>query len=253
MHTPEKIVARGKPTEITGDGIEAANLWGDHADMGHHFSRDTPKPALSTDVECDLVVPSSTSTVNDSHKEPIVPKTDKRDIAGGTGERTSPDILSDFFANANAVVQSRPFNDPVLSLNMPNYEPQRWSFFRNLAKDEFPSRNNDQGLAKIDEGVYTLAGASNDSINMKGLNPNSDFEAEKKPEPVITVADISSMVPAYTPSYIDHRPVMERSAEVFQVDNPYAPMGDDTSPPVPEFEVCMFNKSPLSLCRRGVL
>ncbi|KAK1680830.1 hypothetical protein QYE76_041678 [Lolium multiflorum] len=84
MHTPEKIVARGKPTEITGDGIEAANLWGDHADMGHHFSRDTPKPALSTDVECDLVVPSSTSTVNDSHKEPIVPKTDKRDIAGGT-------------------------------------------------------------------------------------------------------------------------------------------------------------------------
>ncbi|XP_051215864.1 uncharacterized protein [Lolium perenne] len=84
MHTPEKIVARGKPTKITGDGIEAANLWGDHADMGHHFSRDTPKPALSTDVECDLVVPSSTSTVNDSHKEPIVPKTDKRDIAGGT-------------------------------------------------------------------------------------------------------------------------------------------------------------------------
>jgi hypothetical protein len=222
--------------------------------MARRVSWEAPRAVLPNDGKHDPAVPSPTSTTRAvPDGESAAANTENRDIFVDINDRFPPDVLSDFFAKAKDAQSSTPFTDPILSLNMPNYEPKNWSFFRNLAKDEFPSRNNDQGLAKIDEGVYTLAGASNDSINMKGLNPNSDFEAEKKPEPVITVADISSMVPAYTPSYIDHRPVMERSAEVFQVDNPYAPMGDDTSPPVPEFEVCMFNKSPLSLCRRGVL
>ncbi|CAM0878160.1 unnamed protein product [Alopecurus aequalis] len=86
-------------------------------------------------------------------------------------------------------------------------------------------------------------GVNNDSINMKGLNPNFDFDAaEKKSEPAATVADISSIPPAYAPSYIDHHPVVEKSAEAFQVDNPYAPMGDDMSPPVPEFEEPRFEE-----------
>ncbi|XP_051215862.1 uncharacterized protein [Lolium perenne] len=235
MHTPEKIVARGKPTKITGDGIEAANLWGDHADMGHHFSRDTPKPALSTDVECDLVVPSSTSTVNDSHKEPIVPKTDKRDIAGGTGERTSPDILSDFFANANAVVQSRPFNDPVLSLNMPNYEPQRWSFFRNLAQNEFQHKDRDN-LAKIEEGSYPFGRLEHDAFNVKNFPPLDDISVEILPVSSSSNVDSTILPPAFIPSQTNNAPApVRKNVEGLQVDNPFPNM-HEMMPSVPEFE-----------------
>ncbi|XP_047092932.1 uncharacterized protein LOC124704706 [Lolium rigidum] len=227
--TPAKGNLKASTTNRKQPGSDAA--------MARRVSWEAPRAVLPNDGKHDPAVPSPTSTTRAvPDGESAAANTENRDIFVDINDRFPPDVLSDFFAKAKDAQSSTPFTDPILSLNMPNYEPKNWSFFRNLAKDEFPSRNNDQGLAKIDEGVYTLAGASNDSINMKGLNPNSDFEAEKKPEPVITVADISSMVPAYTPSYIDHRPVMERSAEVFQVDNPYAPMGDDTSPPVPEFE-----------------
>ncbi|KAM3297356.1 hypothetical protein ACQJBY_039302 [Aegilops geniculata] len=128
------------------------------------------------------------------------------DIFVDINDRLPPDILSDFFA-----------------------------------KDEFPNKNNDQRLVKIDEGVYTFR-ADHDAISMKGLYPNYNFDAEKKAEPSIIVADVSSMPPAYASSHIDHQPKMERSVDAFQVDNPYAPMGDNTNSPAPDFEEPKFKE-----------
>lgn len=240
MHAAEKIVARCKPTETTADDVEAANLWGYHTDTRHHFSWDTPKPALSTDVECDPVVPCSTSALNDSHKEPIVPKTNKRYIAGGTGERTSPDILSDFFANANAMAQSRPVNDPLLSLNMPNYEPQRWSFFRNLAQNEFQHKDRDN-LAKIEEGSYPFARLEHNTVNVK-IFPLDDVNVETHPVPSSANVDSSILPPAFIPSKTDNAPApVRKNVEGLQVDNPF-PNIHAMMPSVPEFEEQTFEE-----------
>ncbi|XP_037444750.1 uncharacterized protein LOC119313039 isoform X2 [Triticum dicoccoides] len=85
-------------------------------------------------------------------------------------------------------------------------------------------------------------GADNDAISMKGLNPTYNFDAEKKAEPSIIVADVSSMPPAYATSHIDHLPKMERSVEAFQVDNPYQPVVDNTNLPAPDFEEPKFEE-----------
>ncbi|CAM0878159.1 unnamed protein product [Alopecurus aequalis] len=246
MNSSEKTPAKGNLKPTTTNRIQSAKkLPGSDAAMARRVSWEAaPKAAPFNDVKRDPAVPWTTSTTGPvPDGESSAANTENRDIFVDINDRFPPDVLSDFFAKAKDAQLSTPFSDPILSLNMPNYEPKNWSFFRNLAKDEFPSRSNDQGLAKIDEGVYTFAGVNNDSINMKGLNPNFDFDAaEKKSEPAATVADISSIPPAYAPSYIDHHPVVEKSAEAFQVDNPYAPMGDDMSPPVPEFEEPRFEE-----------
>ncbi|XP_048568977.1 uncharacterized protein LOC125550109 isoform X2 [Triticum urartu] len=85
-------------------------------------------------------------------------------------------------------------------------------------------------------------GADNDAISMKGLSPTYNFDAEKKAEPSIIVADVSSMPPAYATSHIDHLPKMERSVEAFQVDNPYQPVVDNTNLPAPDFEELKFEE-----------
>ncbi|XP_062187799.1 uncharacterized protein LOC133891104 isoform X2 [Phragmites australis] len=211
----EQVVAKGIPNEETSQDVETTNQLGPHSAVPHHVSWDVPKPALPTDVECDPVVPCSTSSVDVSRKEPIIPNIQNIDIAGGTNERASPDILSDFFANANNTARSSsPFIDPVLSLNMPNYEPQHWSFFRNLAQNEFPHKDEDQGLAKIGEGVYQFAHLEHDTTNVKSLAQN-DIHAETHPVPSHTNGDSSISPPSFISTQIDN-PSMLKNVEGFQ-------------------------------------
>ncbi|CAL5090082.1 unnamed protein product [Urochloa decumbens] len=232
-HATEQVLAKGKHNEETSQDVEAPNQLGSHSAMPHHISRDAPKPTLSTDVECDPVVPS-TSSVDVSHKEPIISSTQNRDVAGGT-ERTSPDILSDFFANANSAAQSSsPFIDPVHSLNMPNYEPQRWSFFRNLAQNEFPQKDEAQDLAKIEEGAYTFDRLEHDTSHLKNLAPQSDIHMEVPPVASHTNVDSSISAPGFISSQIDN-PTTVKNVEGFQVDNPFTNMRE-MMPSHPDFE-----------------
>ncbi|XP_066366036.1 uncharacterized protein [Miscanthus floridulus] len=219
-HAAEQVAAKGKLDEESSQDVETTNQLGSHAAVPHHISWDAPKPTLPTDCEYDPVVPCSTSSVDVSHKETIIPSTQNRDIAGST-ERTSPDILSDFFANANSSAQSSsPFIDPIHSLNMPNYEPQRWSFFRNLAQNEFPKKDEAQDLAKIEEGVYPL---EHDTTNVKNLAPQSDAPVEVPPVASRTNVDPSISLPGFVSSQIDN-PTTTKNVEGFQVDNPFTNM-----------------------------
>ncbi|KQK16477.1 uncharacterized protein LOC100828846 isoform X2 [Brachypodium distachyon] len=243
MHVAEKIVVKGKVTEATTDGIEATNLRGDQVAMPHSW--DAPKPAFSTDVESDPVVSCSTSTVDDSRKEHIIPKTHDKDVAGctgPTGERSSPDILSDFFAKANTAAQSpHPLNDPILSLNMPNYEPQRWSFFRNLAQNEFQHKDRDKDLAKIEEGSYPFAHLEHDMVNVKNFPPQDVIHVGTHSVPSSTNVDSTILPPTFIPSQTDNPPMM-KTVEGFQVDNPFTNMRE-MIPSVPEFEEPKFEES----------
>ncbi|GJN37261.1 hypothetical protein PR202_gb26193 [Eleusine coracana subsp. coracana] len=231
----EKVAAKGKLNVESSHDLQTTNTE-PCSTVPHHVGWDAPTPALRKDIEREPIVPSSTSSVDGSHKEPIIPNTQKnKDISAATDERTSPDILSDFFANS-AVQSSGPFIDPVHSLNMPNYEPQRWSFFRNLAQNEFPHKDKDQDLAKIDEGVYPLAQLENDSTSMKNLAPQNDVHMESHSVPSQTNVDssISPPPPSFISTQTDNPPIM-KNVEGFQVDNPYTNM-HEMMPSLPEFE-----------------
>jgi hypothetical protein len=239
-HAAEQVAAKGKLDEETSQDVETTNQLGSHAAVPHHISWDAPKPTLPTDCEYDPVVPCSTSSADVSHKETIILSTQSRDIAGST-ERTSPDILSDFFANANSSAQSSsPFIDPIHSLNMPNYEPQRWSFFRNLAQNEFPKKDEAQDLAKIEEGVYPLDHLEHDTTNVKNLAPQSDAPVEVPPVASRTNVDPSISLPGFVSSQIDN-PTTTKNVEGFQVDNPFTNM-HEMMPSHLDFEVCMSGK-----------
>uniref|UniRef100_A0A804PT82 Protein kinase domain-containing protein n=3 Tax=Zea mays TaxID=4577 RepID=A0A804PT82_MAIZE len=222
-HAAQHVVAKGKLNEENFQDVETTNQLDSHAAVPHHISWDAPKPTLPTDCEHDPVVPCSASSLDVSHKETIIPSTQIRDIASST-ERTSPDILSDFFANANSSAQSSsPFIDPIHSLNMPNYEPQRWSFFRNLAQNEFPKKDEAQDLAKIEEGVYPLDHLEHDTTNVKNLDLQSDTTVEVPSIVSRTNVDPSISIPGFVSSQIDN-PTTTKNVEGFQVDNPFTNM-----------------------------
>uniref|UniRef100_A0A0D9WYA3 Protein kinase domain-containing protein n=1 Tax=Leersia perrieri TaxID=77586 RepID=A0A0D9WYA3_9ORYZ len=237
MHAADNDVAKCNLNEATVDGIKTINQQGDHSAVPHHVSWNASNPAIPTDIGCDPFVPST--SLDDSHKEPIIPKKDNKDIAGGMGERTSPDILSDFFANTAAQSLS-PFNDPVLSLNMPNYEPQRWSFFRNLAQNEFEHKNKEQDLAKIEEGVHPLAHVEHDAVNMMNVASQNDAHVETYPVSAVINLDSSILPPGFISSQSDN-PHTTKNVEGFQVDNPYTNM-HEMMPSVPEFEEPKFEE-----------
>ncbi|KAL5197552.1 hypothetical protein ABZP36_001064 [Zizania latifolia] len=239
IHAAENAVAKCNLNEATVDGVETVNQQLDHSAAPRHVSWDASNHAVSTDVDCDPFVPSTIS-LDDSRKEPIIPKKDNKDIAGGTCEKTSPDILSDFFVNTAAQSLSD-FNDPVLSLNMQNYEPQRWSFFRNLAQNEFEHKYKEQDLAKIEEGVYPFARLEHDTINMKNVAPQNDIHVETHPVSSAINLDSSILPPGFISSQSDSPP-MVKNVEGFQVDNPYTNM-HEMMPPVPEFEEPNFEES----------
>ncbi|CAD6272848.1 unnamed protein product [Miscanthus lutarioriparius] len=196
-HAAEQVAAKGKLDEETSQDVETTNQLGSHAAVPHHISWDAPKPTPPTDCEYDPVVPCSTSSVDVSHKETIIPSTQNRDIAGST-ERTSPDILSDFFANANSSAQ-------------------------NLAQNEFPKKDEAQDLAKIEEGVYPLDHLEHDTTNVKNLAPQSDAPVEVPPVASRTNVDPSISLPGFVSSQIDN-PTTTKNVEGFQVDNPFTNM-----------------------------
>jgi tRNA A-37 threonylcarbamoyl transferase component Bud32 len=233
-HAAEKVVAKGKlNAEPSHDG-ETTNNLGSCSSMTHHVGWDASKPVLATDIEHEPAAPAPTLSMDVSHKEPVIPKTQNKDVAA-TDERSSPNIISDFFANS-AAQSSSPFIDPVHSLNMPNYKPQRWSFFRNLAQNEFPHKDKGQDLAKIEEGAYPLAQLELDTPDMKNLAPQNDVHMETHPVPSQTNVDSSILPPppGLISTQTDNPPLM-KNIEGFQVDNPYTNM-HELMPSLPEFE-----------------
>ncbi|CAD6335207.1 unnamed protein product [Miscanthus lutarioriparius] len=226
MNSAEKASGKGKLKETTIDGMQTANIEQESDDaMARRVSWEAPKTAISTDVKHEPAALSSTSTSAIPQDESVFPNTENRDIFVDINDRFPPDVLSDFFEKAKAAAQSSThFNDPVLSLNIPNYEPKSWSFFRNLAQNEFPRKAN-PGLAEIEEGLYPVAGVSKDTSAVQSLNQKFDLDAEKKVGPSSTFVDPSSMPPAYVSSHIDNQPMME-----------------NMRPPVSEFEEPKFEE-----------
>lgn len=105
---------------------------------------------------------------------------EKKDILVDINDRFPPDFLSEFFSKAKlaAAESSRsPFlkEEAGLSVNIQNHEPKRWSFFRNLAPDEFARK--DVSLMDQDINVGQMASQIEFDMEVK-LPDNSRTDTE---------------------------------------------------------------------------
>ncbi|CAN6180190.1 unnamed protein product [Urochloa humidicola] len=233
-YVAEQVLGKGKLDGETSQYIETTNQLESHSALPHHIRRDAPKPTTRTDVESHPIVPCyTTSSVDVSHSEPIIPSAQHRDVGGGP-ERTFTGILPDSFANDNYKAQSFGlFIDPIHSLDMPNCEPQQLSFFRNLAQNEFPQKDEIQYPAKIEDVAYPFDHLEHDPTNAKNLSPRNDIHLEVPLIASCTNVDSGISPPGFISSQIDNLTTTE-VAEGF--DNPFSNM-HETTPYHPYFEI----------------
>ncbi|XP_010923831.1 uncharacterized protein [Elaeis guineensis] len=201
---------------------------------------------------------TGSGTLAASQAEPSVPPPERRDIIMNNNDRFPPDLLSDIFSKARIPEDSSRLgplckDDAGLSLNMQNHQPQRWSFFRNLATGEF-GRNDvslmDQDhlgyaslLTKVEEGVsrpYPFAPLENEGVDLSYMESQIDFDGAMQQEASsITIDDTGILNPSFIPSQIAHPHVMDKG-EGLQVENPFSKLGENLRANASEYEELKF-------------
>ncbi|XP_038981610.1 uncharacterized protein LOC103723481 isoform X2 [Phoenix dactylifera] len=192
-----------------------------------------------------------------SQEEPSVPPPEQRGIIN-INDRFPPDLLSDIFSKARIPEDSPNLaplckDDTGLSLNMQNHQPQRWSFFRNLAPDEFARKDvslMDQDhfsyaslLTKVEEGVsrpYPFAPFENEGVDLSYMESQIDFDGAMQQEASSTIIqDAGILNPSSIPSQIAHPHVMDKG-EGLQVENPFSKLGENLRANASEYEELKF-------------
>ncbi|CAA7405502.1 unnamed protein product [Spirodela intermedia] len=112
---------------------------------------------------------NSAGTVSQAESSGYDAKSQHRDICIDIDDRFPRDLLSDLFSKARITQDSSTMhtirNDDIgLSLDMHNPEPKRWSFFRNLAQDEFNHTRKDVSLIDQDQIPYTSSLANVENV-----------------------------------------------------------------------------------------
>ncbi|RWR85705.1 PB1 domain-containing protein/Pkinase_Tyr domain-containing protein [Cinnamomum micranthum f. kanehirae] len=164
---------------------------------------------------------------------------ERGDILIDINDRFPPDLLSDLFSKArfpddSTGISPLRHDDTGLSLNMQNPEPKRWSFFRNLAPDEFIRKDvslMDQDhigfphpLAKIEEGTTKHYGFSPLELERAGLGhveSQIDFDEEIRQESSGMVgANTNAPHPDYIPSQVvTDLHLLDKDNEAVQADD----------------------------------
>ncbi|XP_072961819.1 uncharacterized protein [Typha angustifolia] len=216
----------------------------------------TAKAAYPIDVDHDSDLPwLGSSSIPISQEESLAPNTEKRDILIDINDRFPPDILSDFFSKARIAAEYSSISplrkdDIGLSVKMQNDEPKRWSFFRNLAQDEF--KRKDVSLMDLDhtdyasllpkmEGTvprsYQFAGVQ----NLNQMGPQIDLEEEMQQEPSSTTVQDSNIVhPGYISSQVGHPHLIEKGGAALQGENPLSKVAKNQNEPISEYEELKF-------------
>ncbi|KAH7683665.1 Non-specific serine/threonine protein kinase protein [Dioscorea alata] len=204
------------------------------------------------------IASSSAGAAGAAGEEPA-PVSGKKDILIDINDRFPPGLLSDIFSQtwpSDDQSSLRPLHkdDAGLSLNMQNHEPQRWSFFRNLAPEEFSRKDVsliDQDhlgysslLKNADEVIaraYEFGPSKNECVNLSHMNPQIDFGDEMPQEfSSKTVDDTNILHPAGISSQVLHTHLKDKGGESLQVDNPYSKLGENIRFPVSEYEELKF-------------
>lgn len=176
-----------------------------------------------------------------SRDEPFVHNatSERGDILIDINDRFPPDLLSDLFSKArfpddSTGISPLRHDDTGLSLNMQNHEPKRWSFFRNLAPDEFIRKDvslMDQdhlgftpSLTKIEEGTTKHYGFSPLEIERGALGhveSQIDFDEEiQQDSSGIVGANTNAPHPDYIPSQVvSNLHLLDKDNEAVQADD----------------------------------
>lgn len=162
-------------------------------------------PPISTKPPTDhqniLNTVASDSTANDAQSSGL---NEKGDIIIDVVDLVPQDFLSDIFTRAmmsedSAGTGASPQDGPGLSLNIANHEPQHWSFFQKLARDELPQKV----VSLIDQHQLTFSSRLPKVDEASGTESDSKsgfVEDEEKNVPRVTESD---SVSGYNPSQVD--------------------------------------------------
>ncbi|URD83365.1 Protein kinase domain containing protein [Musa troglodytarum] len=189
-----------------------------------------------------------------SQEESSAPSLEQRDILVDINDRFPPNLLSDIFSKARNAENLSNINllrkdDTGLSLNMQNHEPQRWSFFRNLAQDEFNRKdfslmdqdhiNYPAFLPTVEEGIsrpYQLSPLENERTDFGQIDSQINFSEEMQDSSSTIVEDPNALHPGYIPSQVSHHLGMDKG-EGLQVENPFTKLGETLRTHMSENEV----------------
>ncbi|RRT79506.1 hypothetical protein B296_00014571 [Ensete ventricosum] len=190
-----------------------------------------------------------------SQEESSAPSLEQRDILVDINDRFPPNLLSDIFCKARNAENLSNINllhkdDTGLSLNMQNHEPKRWSFFRNLAQDEFNCSDfslMDQDhincpafLPTVEEGIsrpYQFSPLENERADFGQIDSQIDFSEEMQDSSSTVVEDPNAPNPGYIPSQVSHPLGMDKG-EGLQVENPFTKLRETLRIHMSENEVC---------------
>lgn len=185
------------------------------------------------------------------------PPTEQRDIANDINDHFPNNLLADIFSKAlidenSAGIGPLRKDDAGISLNMPNHEPQRWSFFRNLAQGEFARKDvslMDQDhvgyspLAKVgnrDQRPYKFKPLDSEGIGLIHMESPIEFDEEMQQESSNTENDANAMGQQYISAQFSQLHLMDKVGESFQVENPYVKVGETLRTNVTEYEELKF-------------
>eukprot|EP00262_Sarcandra_glabra_P010395 TRINITY_DN25666_c0_g1_i1.p1 TRINITY_DN25666_c0_g1~~TRINITY_DN25666_c0_g1_i1.p1 ORF type:complete len:1369 (+),score=298.78 TRINITY_DN25666_c0_g1_i1:457-4563(+) len=213
-----------------------------------------PTKATESNKDMGLTPPfawadNSTGAVSQEQSSVHAPAPEKRDLID-INERFPSDRLSDMFSKTRIIEDSSGISplrsdEAGLSLNMQNHEPQSWSFFRNLAQDEFVRKDvslMDQDhiafpppLTKAEEDprTYYFPPSKIEGVAIGHIGSQIDFEEEIQQESSGVIgADTVGLHPDYIPSH-----VVEKGSESVQVEDiSFSKVGENLRTPASEYE-----------------
>ncbi|KAI0499275.1 hypothetical protein KFK09_020178 [Dendrobium nobile] len=191
--------------------------------------------------------------------ESSYPPVEQRDIAIDINDHFPSNLLADIFSNAgvsddSAVIRPLRKDDAGISLNMPKHEPQRWSFFRNLAQGEFARKDvslMDQDhmgystpLVKVDnrdQRAY-ISPLDSAAVGLSHMDSQVEFDEEMQQESSSNIEDdASAMHQDYISSQVSQPHLMDKVGESFQVENPFVKVGENLTTTTTENEELKFS------------
>ncbi|KAG6483927.1 uncharacterized protein LOC122016138 [Zingiber officinale] len=228
----ESKLSRYKEKTIDGEA-EMTKINIQDQDTDGHYSRAQEDPSVLPDIQQEEISNNSYNSNLVDHKPAFswvesaggtvfqkdmsVPTADRSDILIDINDRFPPNLLNDIFNKARIAgdlpsITNLRKDDTGFSVNMQNHEPKNWSFFRNLAQDEFKQKEFsliDQDhvdysslLAGVGGGIsippFQLTPLGNEKVDFG----DSDFPEEMEET---SVAKSNILQPGYVPSQIPHQ------------------------------------------------
>lgn len=187
------------------------------------------------------------------------PAAEQSDISSDINDHFPSNLLADIFSKAiidedSAGIMPLRKDDTGISVNMSNHEPQRWSFFRNLAHGEFGRKDvslMDQDhigypppLAKVDnrdQMPYKFAPLDSEGVGLGHMDSQIDFDEDTQQKSTGNAEDGgNAMGQDYISLQFGQHQLMDKVGESFQVENPFVKVGENLRTTAMEYEELRF-------------